>query len=77
MQQELVLIPGGDQPNIASDRTFFNATGDPSAWANIAKGWATGTWDGSKVATTDWRGMVTQQGITSDNILSVSVELIK
>jgi TonB-linked SusC/RagA family outer membrane protein len=64
--------PRGDQPTIASDRTFFNATGDPSAWANIAKGWATGTWDGSKVATTDWRGMVTQQGITSDNLLSVS-----
>jgi TonB-linked SusC/RagA family outer membrane protein len=64
--------PRGDQPTIATDRTFFNATGDPSAWANIAKGWATGTWDGSKVATTDWRGMVTQQGITSDNILNVS-----
>jgi TonB-dependent SusC/RagA subfamily outer membrane receptor len=25
--------PRGDQPTIASDRTFFNATGDPSAWA--------------------------------------------
>ncbi len=64
--------PRGDQPTIASDRTFFNATGDPFAWANIANGWATGTWDGSKVATTDWRGMVTQQGLTSDNIISVS-----
>jgi TonB-linked SusC/RagA family outer membrane protein len=64
--------PRGDQPTIASDRTFFNATADPSAWANIAKGWASGTWDGSKVATTDWRGMVKQQGVTSDNILSVS-----
>ena len=64
--------PRGDQPTIASDRTYFNATGDPSAWANISKGWATGTWDGSKVATTDWRGMVTQQGLTSDNIISVS-----
>ncbi|HTF29558.1 MAG TPA: SusC/RagA family TonB-linked outer membrane protein, partial [Flavitalea sp.] len=64
--------PRGDQPTIASDRTFFNATGDPSAWANIARGWASGTWDGSKVATTDWRDMVTQQGITSDNLLSVS-----
>lgn len=64
--------PRGDQPTIASDRTYFNATGDPSAWANISKGWASGTWDGSKVATTDWRGMVTQQGLTSDNIISVS-----
>lgn len=64
--------PRGDQPNIASDRTFFNATADPSAWANIARGWESGTWDGSKVGTTDWRGMVTQQGITSDNIINVS-----
>ena len=45
---------------------------DPYAWANIAQGWASGTWDGSKVATTDWRGMVTQQSITTDNIISVS-----
>ncbi len=64
--------PRGDQPTIGSDRTFFNATGDPSAWANIAKGWASGTWDGSKVATTDWFGMVKQQSLTSDNTLSVS-----
>ena len=64
--------PRGDQPSIASDRTFFNATGDPSAWANIAKGWASGTWDGSKVATTDWFGMVKQQSVTADNTLSVS-----
>ncbi len=64
--------PRGDQPTIATDRTFFNATGDPSAWANIAKGWASGTWDGSKVATTDWMGMVTQQSLTTDNVISVS-----
>jgi len=64
--------PRGDQPTIATDRTFFNATGDPAAWANIAKGWASGTWDGSKVATTDWRGLVKQQSVTSDNIISVS-----
>jgi len=64
--------PRGDQPTIASDKTFFNATGDPSAWANINKGWAGGTWDGSKVATTDWFGMVKQQSVTADNTLSVS-----
>jgi TonB-linked SusC/RagA family outer membrane protein len=64
--------PRGDQPTLATDRTFFNATADPAAWSNIAKGWASGTWDGSKVATTDWRGMVTQQSITTDNVLSVS-----
>lgn len=64
--------PRGDQPDIAHDRTYFNATGDPSAWANIAKGWATGTWDGSKVTTTDWLGMVKQPSYTTDNLISVS-----
>ena len=64
--------PRGDQPDIAHDRTYFNATADPYAWANIAQGWASGTWDPSKVKTTDWRGMVAQQSITSDNTISVS-----
>lgn len=64
--------PRGDQPDIAHDRTYFNATGDPSAWDNIAKGWASGTWDGSQVTTTDWRGIVKQQSFTTDNLVSVS-----
>ncbi|WP_041346426.1 SusC/RagA family TonB-linked outer membrane protein [Niastella koreensis] len=62
----------GDQPTIANDKTIFLATSDPTAWANIQKGWASGTWDGSKVATTDWRGMVTQTGITKNLNMSVS-----
>ncbi|HYM93053.1 MAG TPA: SusC/RagA family TonB-linked outer membrane protein, partial [Chitinophagaceae bacterium] len=64
--------PRGDQPDIAHDRTYFSATADPFAWANIAQGWAGGTWDPSKVKTTDWRSMVKQQSVTTDNILSVS-----
>ncbi|MGC4104354.1 SusC/RagA family TonB-linked outer membrane protein [Ferruginibacter sp.] len=64
--------PRGDQPTLATDRTFFNATGDPAAWSNIAKGWASGTWDGSKVATTDWFAIVKQQSVTTDNTFSVS-----
>jgi len=64
--------PRGDQPTITTDRTFFSATADPSAWNNIAKGWASGTWDGSKVVTTDWRGIVNQQSMTTDNVISVS-----
>lgn len=64
--------PRGDQPTLATDRVFFNATGDPTAFANIEKGWASGTWDGSKVATTDWGAIVKQNSITSDNLLSVS-----
>lgn len=64
--------PRGDQPTIANDRDIFLATADPSGWANIAKGWATGTWDGSRVGNTDWTGMVSQTGITTDNTISVS-----
>ncbi|HWB90424.1 MAG TPA: SusC/RagA family TonB-linked outer membrane protein, partial [Puia sp.] len=64
--------PRGDQPDIAHDKAYFAATTDPYAWANIAKGWASGTWDGSKVSTTDWFGIVKQQSLTSDNLLSVS-----
>jgi TonB-linked SusC/RagA family outer membrane protein len=64
--------PRGDQPDIAHDRTYFGATTDPSAWANISKGWATGTWDGSKVSTTNWFDIVKQQSLTTDNVISVA-----
>ncbi len=64
--------PRGDAPTVTNDRDIFLATADPSSWKNIAKGWATGTWDGSKVGNTDWTGIVSQTGITSDNTLSVS-----
>jgi len=65
-------FPRGDQPTIANDKFIFLASADPSAWSNIAKGWASGTWDGSKVATTDWKGMVTQTGVTNTHTLNVS-----
>jgi TonB-linked SusC/RagA family outer membrane protein len=64
--------PRGDQPTIDNDKAIFLATSDPSAWANIARGWASGKWDGSQVQTTDWFGMVTQTGITKNLNLSVS-----
>lgn len=65
-------FPKGDAPTIANDKTIFLASADPSAWANIEKGWAGGTWDGSKVATTDWTKFVTRTGITQQHNLSVS-----
>ena len=65
-------VPRGDQPTIANDRNIFLATSDPAAWSNISKGWAGGTWDGSRVATTDWKDLVSQQGVTTDHTLSVS-----
>jgi TonB-dependent starch-binding outer membrane protein SusC len=64
--------PRGDNPNITNDRDIFLATSDPTAWKNIAKGWASGKWDGSKVDNTDWTGLVSQTGITTDNTISVS-----
>lgn len=64
--------PRGDQPTIANDRTLFAATADPTAWKNIARGWASGTWDGSKVLDYDWRGLVSKQNVTADHVLSVS-----
>ncbi len=64
--------PRGDNPNITNDRDIFLATSDQTAWKNIAQGWASGTWDGSKVGNTDWTGLTSQKGITHDNTISVS-----
>ncbi|MCG6191033.1 SusC/RagA family TonB-linked outer membrane protein [Maribellus maritimus] len=60
----------GDQPTEANDAGIF--TGDPTAWANIEKGWAGGSWDGSKLTTTDWTDFVTRTGITTQNTISAS-----
>lgn len=64
--------PRGDQPTLANDQFIFLATSDPAAWSNIRNGWSGGTWDGSKVASTDWKGMVKQTGLTIDQTISVS-----
>lgn len=64
--------PRGDQPTIENDKVIFNAGGDKYAWANIEKGWAGGSWDGSKVQTTDWASYVTQTGFSMDHTISAS-----
>jgi TonB-dependent starch-binding outer membrane protein SusC len=66
------VYPRGDNPNITNDKLIFLSTSDPAGWENINKGWASGKWDGSQVATTDWKGLVSQRGVTSDNTISVS-----
>lgn len=66
------IYPRGDQPTIENDKAIFNGNNDPYAWANISKGWNNGTWDGSKVATTDWTDFVTQTGITTEHTISGS-----
>jgi TonB-linked SusC/RagA family outer membrane protein len=63
-------FPRGDQPTQANDAAIF--TGDVTATNNINKGWASGTWDGSKLTTTDWTDFVTRTGITTQNTLSAS-----
>lgn len=60
----------GDQPTKANDALIF--TGDDTAWANIEKGWAGSTWDGSKLTTTSWTDLVTRTGVTTQNTLSAS-----
>lgn len=59
-----------DVPTIEDDKRIFGV--DPYAWANVAKGWANGTWNGSLVPTTDWTGMVLQTGITQDHSINAS-----
>ena len=58
----------GNQPTLEQDKSFFS--GDEVAWANIEKGWAGGTWDGSKVTDTDWTDFVTRTGVTQEHTLS-------
>lgn len=58
-------------PTVADDQRIFGQT-DPYSWKNIAKGWASGTWNGNLVPTTDWTGMVLKTGVTTDHLLSVS-----
>lgn len=64
--------PRGDQPTEANDYIIFLGANDPYAWANIMKGWEGGTWDGSKVATTDWFGMVTRTALTQTHTITLS-----
>jgi TonB-linked SusC/RagA family outer membrane protein len=64
--------PRGDQPDVDIDRLIFKADADPYAWENIMRGWEGGTWDGSKVKSTDWTDFVTQTSVTQEHTLSAS-----
>jgi TonB-linked SusC/RagA family outer membrane protein len=66
------LYPRGDAPSKTNDEGIFNKSADLSAWANIEKGWASGTWDPSKVTTTNWTDLVTRTGVTQQYNLSAS-----
>ncbi len=62
----------GNQPSLENDGAIPYFTGDATAWANIQKGWASGTWDPSRVETFDWLGVVTQPAYTHEHTLSAS-----
>lgn len=68
--QNTATFPRGDQPTQANDAAIF--TGDDTAFNNILKGWEGGTWDGSKLTTTDWTDFITRTGITTQHTLSAS-----
>lgn len=54
----------------AADQAIFG--NDPSAWANVARGWEGGTWDASKVKTTDWTRNGLQTAYTNEHTISGS-----
>lgn len=62
--------PPGDQPTLENDAAIF--TGDETAFANIEQGWQGGSWDGSRLKTTNWTDFVTRTGITTTNTISAS-----
>ncbi|HTN37168.1 MAG TPA: TonB-dependent receptor [Arachidicoccus sp.] len=59
-----------DVPTEEADKKIFG--GDNYAWANVQKGWANGSWNGSLVPTTDWGDMVLRTGVTQEHQLSAS-----
>jgi TonB-dependent starch-binding outer membrane protein SusC len=62
-----------NSPTLANDKLIFDSALDgQTSRDNVLKGWATGTWDPSKVTNTDWTKFVTQTGITTEHVLSAS-----
>lgn len=64
--------PNPKTPTKENDYLIFNGGGDIYAWRNIEKGWAGGSWDGSKVETTDWFSMIVRPAITHEHTISAS-----
>ena len=59
-----------DSPSEISDQGIFGA--DPFAWANVDKAWAGGSYDPSKLTTTNWTDYVVRTGVTQNHTLSIS-----
>lgn len=62
-----------NSPTIESDKMLFDSSLDGQVTLNnVMKGWASGTWDASKVTDTDWGDMVTRTGVVQEHTLSAS-----
>ena len=61
-------------PTKAEDETLFGniASLDPATYANIMNGWSGGSWDASRVQSTDWTDFVTQSAVSHEHTLAVS-----
>ncbi len=60
-------------PTLANDKLIFDSALDgQTSRDNVLKGWASGTWDASKVTNTNWTDYVTQTGISTEHVLSAS-----
>ncbi|WP_026729971.1 SusC/RagA family TonB-linked outer membrane protein [Flavobacterium denitrificans] len=60
-------------PTLANDKLIFDSALDgQTSRDNVLKGWASGTWDASKVTNTDWTDYVTQGGVSTEHVISAS-----
>jgi len=65
--------PSPDAPTYANDKLIFDSALDgQTSRDNVLKGWASGSWDPSKVTNTDWTKFVTRTGVTTEHVLSAS-----
>lgn len=56
----------------ADDQLFLTALDDNATHDNVMRGWASGTWDASKVIDYDWTGDVLRTAISHEHTLSAS-----
>lgn len=62
-----------DSPTMANDRLIFDSALDgQTSRDNVLKGWASGSWDASKVTNTNWTDYVTQGGVSTEHVISAS-----
>ncbi len=62
-----------DHPTQANDMLIFDSALDgQTSRDNVMKGWASGSWDPSKVTDTDWTDYVTQTAVSHEHTLAVS-----